>query len=95
MSSREEYIRKLQAKLEELNVEIDRLSAKAGEVKTEVKTEFNGQLALLKEKQSTARLKIEELRHSGGEALEDLKSGVEKAWSAMGEAIDAARMRFK
>ena len=32
MSSRDEYIRKMQAKLEEGNAEIDTLTAKAGEV---------------------------------------------------------------
>ena len=69
MKSREEYIRTMQAKLEEWNA--------------------------LKTRQEEARKKIEELQHAGESALGDMKSGVELAWTALGEAIDSARSRFK
>ena len=95
MNSKEEYIRKMQAKLEELNAEIDTLTAKAGEVRADVKNEYNEQIASLKTKQVAARQKIEELQQAGESAWKDLKSGIELAWSAMGEAIDSARSRFK
>ena len=95
MNSKEEYIRKMQAKLEELNAEIDTLTAKAGEVRADVKNEYNEQIASLKTKQVAARQKIEELQQAGENAWKDLKSGIELAWSAMGEAIDSARSRFK
>ena len=95
MNSKEEYIRKMQAKLEELNAEIDTLTAKAGEVRADVRNEYNEQIASLKTKQVAARQKIEELQQAGESAWKDLKSGIELAWSAMGEAIDSARSRFK
>jgi outer membrane murein-binding lipoprotein Lpp len=95
MSSRDEYVRKMQAKLEEWNSEIDTLSAKAGKVTSDVRNEYNEQIEALKAKQATARQKIEELQHSGESAWEDLKTGIELAWVAMGEAVDSARSRFK
>jgi uncharacterized coiled-coil DUF342 family protein len=95
MSSRDEYIRKMQVKLEELNAEIDTLTAKAGEVKADLKNEYNEQIESLKAKQAAARQKIEEFQQAGEGAWEDLKSGIELAWTAMGEAIDSARSRFK
>ena len=95
MSSREEYIRKMQAKLEEWNAEIDTLSAKAGEVTADVKNEYNEQIKSLKAKQATARQKIDELQQAGESAWGDLKSGIELAWTAMGDAIDSARSRFR
>ena len=95
MTSRDEYIRKMEEKLEEWNAEIDMLTAKAGKVTTDVKNEYNEQIAVLKEKQVIARQKVEELRHSGESAWEDLKSGIELARTAMGEAIDSARSRFR
>lgn len=95
MKSREEYIRKMQTKLEELNDEIDVLTARAGEVKADVRNEYNEQIESLKAKQAAARQKIEELQHAGESAWEDVKSGIELAWTAMGEAIDSARSRFK
>jgi len=95
MSSRDEYVRKMQAKLEEWNAEIDTLAARAAKATSEVKSEYAEQIAVLQEKQAAARLKIDELQHSGESAWEDLKSGIELAWTAMGEAIDSARSRFK
>jgi len=95
MNSRDEYIRKMQAKLEEWNAEIDTLTAKAGEVAGDVKNEYNEQIESLKVKQAAARQKIEALQQAGESAWGDLKSGMELAWSAMEEAIDSARSRFK
>lgn len=95
MKSRDEYIRKMQAKLEEWNAEIDTLSAKADEVAADVRNEYKEQIESLKVRQAAARQKIEELKHAGESALGDMKTGLEAAWSAMGKAIDAARLRFK
>jgi uncharacterized coiled-coil DUF342 family protein len=95
MSSRDEYIRKMQAKLEEWNAEIDTLTAKAGEVTADVRNEYHEQIESLKAKQAAARQKIEELQQAGESAWGDLRSGIELAWTAMGEAIDSARSRFK
>lgn len=95
MSNKDEYIRKLQTKLEELNVEINLLTAKAARITTDVKTEYSEQIELLKARQVVARQKLEELQHAGEGAWSDMKSGAELAWTAMVEAIDSARSRFK
>lgn len=95
MTSRDEYVRKMQAKLEQWNAEIDTLAAKAGKVREDLKNEYNAQINTLKEKQEAARPKMEELQRSGEDAWKDLKSGIEQAWTALGEAIDAAKSRFK
>jgi multidrug resistance efflux pump len=95
MSNREEYIRKMQAKLEEWNTEISTLNAKASDVKADLKNEYYEQIELLKAKQATARQTIEELQLAGESAWGDLKSGIELSWTAMGEAVDSARSRFK
>uniref|UniRef100_A0A831U6K8 Coiled coil domain-containing protein n=1 Tax=Geobacter metallireducens TaxID=28232 RepID=A0A831U6K8_GEOME len=95
MGTREEYVKKLQVKLEEWNADIDKLSAKAGEVKAELRHEYAEQLETLKAKQAVARQKFEELQKSGGSAWEDLKAGMELAWNAVSEAIDSAKSRFR
>lgn len=95
MHKRDEYVRALQLKLEEWNMEIDLLSEKAGRLAADAKNEYQEQIAALQEKRETARLKIEEIHHAGEGAWEDLKSGVELAWSALSEAIDSARSRFQ
>ena len=95
MSSRDQYVRRMQEKLEEWNTEIDTLSAKADKVTADIRSEYVEQISAIKEKQAAARQKIEEIQHSGESAWEDLKSGMELAWTAIGEAIDSAKSRFK
>jgi len=95
MNNRDAFIQKMLAKLEEWNAEIDTLTAKAGELKTDIQNEYREQIESLKSKQANARQKIEELQHSGEGAWGDLKTGIELAWASMGEAIDSARSRFK
>jgi uncharacterized coiled-coil DUF342 family protein len=95
MSSRDQYVRRMQEKLEEWNTEIDTLSAKADKVTADLRSEYAEQISAIKEKQAAARQKIEEIQHSGESAWEDLKSGMELAWTAIGEAIDSAKSRFK
>ena len=95
MSNRDEYVRKMQAKLDELNADIDKLAAKAGEVSANLKSEYNEEMAALKVKQAAARKKIEEMQKSGESAWQDLKAGIDLAWTAIGESIDSARSRFK
>lgn len=95
MSNRDEYVRKMQLKLEEWNADIDILSAKANEVSADLKHEYNEQIAVLKAKQVVARQKMEEMQKSGESAWEDLKAGSELAWSAIAEAVDSAKSRFK
>jgi peptidoglycan hydrolase CwlO-like protein len=95
MSNREEYIHKMQTKLEEWNSEIDTLTTKAGDVTADVKQKYREKIESLKEKQAEARQKIEELQQTGESAWGDLKSGMGVAWTGMGKAIDTAKSRFK
>lgn len=95
MSTRDEYVRKMQAKLEEWNADIDKLAAKTSEVSADVRSEYKEQIAALKVKQAAARHKIEEMQISGESAWKDLKSGIELAWAAIGEAVDSVKSRFK
>jgi uncharacterized coiled-coil DUF342 family protein len=95
MSNRDEYVSRMKAKLEEWNADIDQLSVKASEVSADLKSEYAEQIEVLKAKQAAALQKIEELQQAGGSAWEDLKTGLDLAWTAVGEAIDSAKSRFK
>lgn len=95
MSRKDEYVRKMQIKLEEWNVEIDKLAAKADGIKADVKVEYKEQMESLKAKQAVARKKIAELQKAGDSAWEDLKAGSERAWEALRQAVDSVKTRFK
>jgi hypothetical protein len=95
MNSRDQYVRKMQAKLDEWNAEIDALAVKAGRAAAELKLEYDEQIVALKAKQVVARQKLGELQQASEIAWEDLKAGIDQAWSVMGEAVDTARSRFR
>ncbi len=95
MATKEEYVRKMQAKLEEWSADIDTLTAKTSEVSADVRNEYNEQIASLKVKLATASQKMSEMQKSGESAWKDMKTGIDLAWTAIGEAIDSAKARFK
>ena len=95
MGTREEYVRKMQAKLEHWNAEIDMLAVKAALAEAEFKTEYSEQIEMLRNKQIEARVKLESLQESSESAWKDMRSGVEMAWDAIGEAVSSAVSRFK
>jgi uncharacterized coiled-coil DUF342 family protein len=95
MKTKEDYVQKLHAKIDEWNADIDRLKAKADQVEVDAKIEYQEQIQTLKSKRDEIETKISELSRSGEKAWEDLKAGVDLAWEAMNEAIKSAASRLR
>ena len=95
MKTKEAYIQKLHAKIDEWNADIDRLKAKADQVEANSKIEYQKQIQALKTNRDEIEKKISEISRSSENAWEDLKAGVDLAWEAMSEAIKSATTRFK
>lgn len=92
MGIRDADLRKSQVKPDEWQAELDTLADK---VTTAVKNKYHDLIESVKVKQTATRKKIEKLHQAGGSAWNDLKSGMNLAGTAMGEAIDSARSRFR
>jgi len=95
MEDKDVYIKKMHARLDEWNAEIDKLRAKADKAKAESRIEYQNQIESLRQSRDEAGKKIAELREAGEGAWEDLKSGVQGAWDAMEQAVKSARTRFE
>ena len=95
MSKKDEYLRKMHSRLDRWSAEIDALAAKADLAEAETRAGYHKQLEVLRSRRDDARKRMEHLQQSGEGAWEDLKSGLELAWDAMGEAVDSAKSRFK
>ena len=95
MTSKDEYVQKLHAKLDEWNAEIDKLKAKADKTQAESRIEYQRQIESLQQRRREAEKKMAELRRAGAGAWEDLKAGVQTAWDSMDEALRSARSKFK
>ena len=95
MNNKEDYIRRMQAQLEEWNTEIDQLIARAGEVTADVRNEYNDQIEALTALLAVTRQKFEDVQQLGEIAWEIVKSGIDLAWTSMEEAIESAKARFR
>ena len=95
MDSKEKFIKTLHAKIDQWDAEIDKLSAKAAMIEAESKEEYYKQIADLKTKRSQIEERLVKVQHSGEEAWQDLKSGLDLAFETMSEALKSATSRFK
>lgn len=95
MTTKDEYVRKMHSKLDHWNAEIDKLAAKASQSRTEVGTEYHKQVEELRAKRDEAKNSLERLQSASEGAWEDMKAGLDMAWTAIGEAIDSAKSRFR
>ncbi len=95
MSVKEEYQKKLQAQLDELGPEIDKLKAVADKAKTGLQGEYYKEIEELRSKQQAAQQKLHELKGASEEAWGDLKTGIEGAWDSLSKGVRLAASRFK
>lgn len=94
MSTKEDFVRKMHAKLDQWNAEIDVLAAKADAAEASARAEYHKQIEALRSKRDYARSKLGELESAGEGAWQDLKAGVELAWESVSEAVRSATARF-
>jgi hypothetical protein len=94
MSKRDEYVAKLKDKLDDWNEDIDKLEAKAENVKEDVKEKYAEEIEVVKKQREVVKEKTMELIDSSEDAWEELKIGVEAAWHKLTEAIDRAHSKF-
>lgn len=92
---KEEYQRKLEAQLAEWSAEIDQLKEKADQAGADLKDEYLEQIENLRARQQDARENLARLQEAGDDAWEELKAGANRAWEALGQALQAARDKFK
>ncbi len=95
MSSRDAYVQRMKARLDEWNADIDKLSAKAEVAEADAKIAYLAQVENLRAKHAEARRELDKLGAAGEGAWEDLRAGVETAWEAIGNATKEALSRFK
>jgi len=92
---RDAFVKKIKARIDEWNAEIDRLKARAEQAEADARIEYHDEIQELKNYRNDARKKLDKLQHAGEGAWEDLRAGVEMAFDAMNQAVNSARNRFK
>lgn len=76
----EKHVGKMETQLKQWGSQIDDLVLKAEEAGGEAKTEYRKHIGELKAKHQAAKSKLDELKTTGTEKLETIKTGFEGAW---------------
>lgn len=95
MEQKEAYQGKMEAQLQEWDAKIDELAAKTEHATAEAKVKYQQHIHTLQTKREAAQNRLNELKNSSGGAWEDLRTGMDKAWSEMKRAVESAVEKFK
>lgn len=93
--TRESYQGKMEALLQALGAELDKLRAKAAQVGDDSRKEYDNQIAALQQEQDKAREQLKKLQQSSDEAWKEMTSGMERAWSDLATGVERALNRFR
>ena len=94
MTSRDEYLEKFKASLDEWNAEIDKLESNARRAQADARVQYDKQLEALREMRDDAQAKFSEMQNTTTEAWDVMVKGTETAWQAWGSAFENARSKF-
>jgi predicted nucleic acid-binding Zn-ribbon protein len=95
METKDAYVKKLKAQIDEWSTELDKLEAKAKKTSADAKLEYESQIKALRQRYDSAKARITEIQQASEGSWEDLKQGVESAWGAFKQGLDKAKARFK
>ncbi len=92
--TKEEFQKKLDARLKELDAEIARLREKERDLKDEAKAGWDQKMKELETKRDAARAKLAEIRDSSAEAWKDVRKGAQSAYDDLDKAFRDASREF-
>lgn len=95
MSLKNAYREKMVAQLEEQRARLELLKAKAKVAVADGKIMAYEELADADQKLDALKSKLKTLTDAGGDAWQEMKGGVEKAWSDLSESCKNAAQKFK
>ncbi len=78
MSNKATYIEKMKTQLDELNIEMEKLEAKAKQAKADARAKYQEEMLMLRQQSNLALEKLEEMKAAGEDSWEQLVADVEK-----------------
>lgn len=92
--AKDEFQKKLDAQLAELDGRIAKLREKSVDLKDEAKVNWDKTMADLETKRDAVRSKLAEVGQSSGEAWKDVQKGAQAAWEDLDKAFRDASAKF-
>ena len=95
MSTRDAYVEKLKAQIDDWNADITKLETKAGLAAADVRIAFEQTIESLRAERDAVHAKVEQIEESTEEAWEELKDHAEELWDKTKRAFAAAKAEFE
>lgn len=95
MISRDEYVAKLKAQIDQWNAEAARWEAKAKTAEAGMKAEYEKQLEQWRSRRDEALYQMRLLQNASTDAWTEMMRGADAAVKSMQEAFAAARSKFE
>lgn len=95
MDDRSALQKKLKARLDQAQAEIDRLDAKQRESEADVQLEIGKQVEVLQERKERTQQKLSEISEATGDAWKEMQAGASKAWEDLGAAVESAKEKLQ
>ena len=92
--TKEEFQKKLEAQLNELDAKIATLREKGHDLKDKAKANWDQKMAELETKRKAAGAKLAEVGHSSAEAWKDVQKGTQSAYDDLAKAFRDASQEF-
>lgn len=93
-SSKAALVDKMESRIEQSRLEIEKLKAKAREARADARLKLNHEIEALEKKKIEVESRVADLKNAGDTAWEDLKAGAESAWKALSSSVSRASSRF-
>lgn len=93
--SKDAYIEKAKAKIDEWNADIDKLKAKIDGANAEAKLQYENQLKELREQRDLGMEKLKEAQAASDSAWDDISAGFTSAFETVQKSFQDAMNKFK
>ena len=95
MSTRDAYVQKLKAQIDDWKADIAKFEAKAGQAAADARVKYEQSLDSLRADRDKVGEKIEQIQQSSDDAWEEFQAGAEGLWERTKAAFAAAKAEFE
>ncbi len=95
MSTRDAYVEKLKAQLDQWNAQIAEWEARGKKAQADTHLEHEKQLAAYRQQRDQALEQLKKVQGASAEAWQELARGADEAWDRMKDAFEKAGSQFR
>ena len=95
MNTREQYVAKLKAQLDQWNAEVAKWEVKSRSAQADMRIEYERQLDAFRHRRDQALEQMHKVQAATGDAWTDLTRGADDAWAQLRAAFEKAHSHFR